>query len=264
MSGKLTDYHIHTALCHHAVGTPIEYVQAAKIAGLTEIGFADHNPMPEYFDEWRMSIQDLPRYLEMVEEVRSAGFPVRLGLECDFIAGNEAWIETLAGKGPWDYLIGSVHYIAPGWDVDNPKYLSRFREYPVEDIWALYWKHYLHCIESGLFDFVAHPDLPKKFGYRPKGDLRPYYQPAIEALASQDVAFEVNTAGLRKDAEEIYPAFEFIQMAREAGVAMLINSDAHAPEEVGYKFGAARDLVRQAGYSKTCRFEKRRRIEVDL
>jgi histidinol-phosphatase (PHP family) len=264
MNAVRTDYHIHTTLCHHAVGEAIEYVQAAKKAGLTEIGFADHNPMPEQFDEWRMSIQDLPRYLEMVEEVRSAGLSVRLGLECDFIEGYESWIETLAGKAPWDYFIGSVHYIAPGWEVDNPKYLSRFREFPVEDIWALYWKHYVRCIESGLFDFVAHPDLAKKFGYRPSGDLRRYYEPAIESMAARNVAFEINTAGLRKDAKEIYPALEFLQLAREAGVAMLINSDAHAPEEVGYKFDRARDLARQAGYSKVCRFEKRQRVEIDL
>ena len=53
MSAVRTDYHIHTTLCHHAVGDPIEYVQAARSAGLTEIGFADHNPMPEQFDAWR-------------------------------------------------------------------------------------------------------------------------------------------------------------------------------------------------------------------
>ena len=134
----------------------------------------------------------------------------------------------------------------------------------MEEIWALYWKHYVRCIESGLFDFVAHPDLAKKFGYRPPGDLGRYYRPAIEALAKHDVAFEINTAGLRKQAEEIYPALEFVAMAREAGVSMLINSDAHAPGEVGYKFDLARDLARQAGYTKVCRFEKRRRIDVDL
>ena len=148
--------------------------------------------------------------------------------------------------------------------MDNPKYLSRFREFPVEEIWELYWKHYVRCIESGLFDFVAHPDLAKKFGYRPRCDLRRYYHPAIESLAKRDVAFEINTAGLRKEAEEIYPASAFIELAREAGVAVLVNSDAHAPEEVGYKFDLARDLARQAGYSKVCRFENRRRIEVDL
>ena len=264
MNAVRTDYHIHTTLCHHAVGDPIEYVQAARRAGLTEIGFADHNPMPEQFDAWRMSTEDLPQYLEMVEGARSTGFPVRLGLECDFVDGYESWIEKLAGMAQWDYLIGSVHYIAPGWDVDNPKYLARFKQYPVEEIWELYWKHYVRCIESGLFDFVAHPDLAKKFGYRPAGDLRRYYEPAVESLAEQNVAFEINTAGLRKDAEEIYPAPGFVEMAKQAGVPMLINSDAHAPEEVAYGFELARYLAREAGYSKVCCFEKRQRIEVDL
>ena len=95
----------------------------------------------------------------------------------------------------WDYLIGSVHYIAPGWDVDNPKWIGRFRARPVEDIWALYWKASERCIRSGLFDFVAHPDLAKKFGFRPEGDLRRYYELAITALAETGTGFEINTAG---------------------------------------------------------------------
>lgn len=260
----MNDYHIHTPLCHHAIGTPLQYLQAAEKLGLTEIGFADHNPMPAYFDQWRMSVDDLPRYIEMIEETQSSSIPVRIGLECDYIRGYESWIEQVAAKYPWDYLIGSVHYISPGWAVDDPQYLSRFTDYPVEEIWDLYWKHYLEAIKSELFDFVAHPDLPKKFGYRPKGDLGRYYEPAIRALVDHRLAYEINTAGLRKEAEEIYPAYAFIELAGKAGVPVLINSDAHAPEEVGHQFGFARELARKAGYNNTVRFEKRRRIETDF
>jgi hypothetical protein len=110
----------------------------------------------------------------------------------------------------------------------------------------------------------AASDLPKKFGHRPAGDLRRYYEPAIEALAKHGVAFEMNTAGLRKAAGEIYPAFRFIELARQAGVPVLINSDAHSPEEVGSGFDAARELARRAGYTKVSRYEGRRRFEVDL
>jgi histidinol-phosphatase (PHP family) len=264
MKGFRSDYHLHTPLCHHAVGHPDKYVQAAKKAGLTEIGFSDHNPMPNYFDDWRMSIEELPLYFEMVRNAGSKDFPVRLGCECDFISGKERWIERLANMAAWDYLIGSVHYIAPGWDVDNPRYLARFAEQSTEGIWDLYWKNYLRCIESGLFDFVAHPDLPKKFGHRPGGDLRRYYEPVIEALRKHHVAFEVNTAGLRKPVAEIYPAFQFLTLAQEAGVPMLINSDAHAPEEVGFGFDQARAFAKEAGYKKVSRFERRQRFEVDL
>src|SRR5580700_11639595 len=239
--GPLTDYHVHTPLCRHAEGTPAEFIDAARRAGLAEIGFSDHNPMPEPFDDWRMNLDELPHYLDFVAEARASGFPVRLGLECDFIPGRESWIEKLAGMAEWDYLIGSVHYLASGWDVDNPKHLFRFTEDSVESIWDRYWELFNQCVRSRLFDFVAHPDLPKKFGYRPPGDLRRYYLLAIESLAKKDVAFEINTAGLRKAAEEMYPALEFVELAREAGVGVLINSDAHAPEEVGYKFDLARD-----------------------
>ena len=255
------DYHMHTPLCHHAEGLPVEYARAALERGITEIGFSDHNPMPEQFDEWRMAIGDLPRYIEMVREAREQ-FPelaVRLGLECDFLPGQESWIEQLAGMAEWDYLIGSVHYIAPGWDVDNPKWIGRFTERPVEEIWGLYWKAYEQCIRSGLFDFVAHPDLVKKFGFKPAGDLRKYYEPSIATAAEKNVAIEINTAGLRKPVGEMYPSLEFLQMAHTAGIPLLINSDAHAPAEVGANFPEAAALAKQAGYTQTLRFHRRKR-----
>ncbi len=254
----LADYHVHTPLCRHAVGRPEEFVAAARHAGLSELGFADHNPMPEHFDEWRMSIEQLPMYFEFVAEARSFGLPVRLGLECDFIPGFEPWIEKLAAKADWDFLFGSVHYIAPGWDVDNPRFIGRFDEGDVDEIWDLYWKRFVQCIDSGLFDAVTHPDLPKKFGYRPGGDLRRYYEPAVAALADQKIAYEINTAGLRKEVQEIYPAPEFIELAVAAGVPVLINSDAHAPSEIGFAFPEARQSARNAGYTSLVRFEGRR------
>ena len=259
----LADYHLHTPLCHHASGTPAEYVAAARARGLAEIGFSDHSPMPgpEPFDDWRMSRAELPRYFDMVAEAAemAAPFPVRLGLECDFIAGQEGWIEELAGLATWDYLIGSVHYLAPGWDVDNPKWIGRFTASgtAVEEIWTLYWRAYERCISSGLFDFVAHPDLVKKFGHRPAGDLRRFYDPVIAAAATRGTAIEVSTAGLRKPVGELYPALEFIRLAHEAGLDIVINSDAHAPAEVGQDFDLALAAVRETGYTATARFRHR-------
>ena len=233
--------------------------------GLGEIGFADHNPMPEKFDDWRMSLADLPRYLDAVEQARAA-FPqltIRLGLECDFIAGREAWIEELAGMADWDFLIGSVHYLPEGWEVDHPKYIGRHAGH-AEEIWASYWLAYEQCIRSGLFDFVAHPDLPKKFGHRPAGDLRRFYEPSVRALAECGVAFEINTAGLRKDCRELYPAPGFVALACEAKVPLLINSDAHAVEELAAGFPEAVVLAKAAGYTHTARLHRRKITSVPL
>ena len=263
----LSDYHLHTPLCLHAEGHPREYAAQALALGLAEIGMSDHNPMPAYFDDWRMLISDFPRYLEMVDEARAdvPQIPIRLALECDFLAGSQSWIEKQSRMADFDYLIGAVHYIAPGWDVDNPKHLSRWRDTgAVEHIWKQYWKLYEEMIRTQLFDIHAHPDLPKKFGLRPEGDLRRYYEPVVQALLDTKGVFEVSTAGLRKDVKEIYPSRDFLDLAFSAGVPIVISSDSHAPSEVGIHFDQALALVREVGYRTTVRFRGRERIEVPL
>lgn len=219
--------------------------------------------MPESFDDWRMLREDLPRYFDAVEEARVEfpGLVIRLGLECDYLPGKEKWIEEIAGMAGWDYLIGSVHYLPEGWEVDNPKYVGKFKQGNEAEIWASYWKTYERCIRSGFFDFVAHPDLPKKFGFRPAGDLRRYYESSIEALAETGTPFEINTAGLRKECRELYPSQGFLEMAHAAGLQLLINSDAHDPSELGAGFSEAIAAATAAGFESVVRFEKRRKIQ---
>lgn len=261
------DYHTHTPLCRHARGAPEEFVEHALAAGLSEYGIADHAPQrPEPFDDWRMLEAELPAYLEWIERARAhaAGrIPVRCGLECDWLDGCERWIEHLAGQAEWDYLIGSVHYLGR-WDFDNPARLERWRERDVAAVWADYWRAYAAMARSGLFELLGHPDLVKKFGHRPAGDLRRYYEPAVEAITAAGCAIEINTAGWHKPCNEAYPAGEFLELARAAGIPLAISSDAHAPEELGRDFGRAIELARAAGYRESVRFERRRRGVEDL
>ncbi len=244
----------------------MEMAARAVELGLAELGFADHNPMPAPFDDWRMLREELPRYLEEVSAVRVAfpTLPVRLGLEMDFLDGCEAWWEELRAAAPWDFWIGSVHYLPDGMEVDNPKYLRRYVEMDPELVWAAYWSRYEACIRSGWFDFVGHPDLPKKFGFVPAGDLRRFYGPCVQALVDTGLAYEVNTAGLRKDCRELYPAEGFVKMACEAGVPVLVNSDAHHPSELGAGYAEAVQLLRRAGYAEVVRYEGGRRVSVPL
>jgi len=262
------DYHMHTPLCHHAEGWPAEYAAVAVERGLEEIGFSDHNPMAEQFDDWRMAIDDLPHYLDAVASARAAyadQLTIRLGLECDFLEGHETWIEELAKKADWDYLIGSVHYIDETWAIDDPdpKWTSCWTG-RIDEIWETYFEKYRRCATSGLFDFLAHPDLVKKFGHRPDGDLRRFYEPTVETIAAAGVAIEISTAGLRKDCAELYPADDFVDLACQAGVPVVISSDAHRPDEVGLAFDRAIESARRAGYTETSRFEKRQRSTVLL
>lgn len=265
---KISDYHTHTPLCRHAGGEPTEYAARARELGLLEIGFADHSPMPDDdFDDWRMKIREFPEYLNLVGQARHdhPDMTIKLGLEVDYLEGGDAWIRELAGMAEFDYLIGSVHYIAPGWAIDNPQWIGRWKGGDeAGEIWDAYWRIYTKCIASGHFDILAHPDLPKKFGFRPPGSLTHYYEPAIEAAVEADVCFEINTAGLRKEVGEMYPSREFLTLAHSAGVPIVISSDAHAPGEVGAGFAEALQLAREVGFTRLATFEQRQRGSIEL
>ncbi|NCZ96495.1 histidinol phosphate phosphatase, partial [bacterium] len=182
----------------------------------------------------------------------------------DFIPGRESWIRELSRKADFDYLIGAVHYITPDWDVDNPLKLDRWKQQPVEEVWTRYFKAITQAAQSGLFDFLAHPDLVKKFGHIPKGDLLPYYREALDAIEASKMAIEVSTAGLRKEVAEIYPAAQFLQQAFRRNIPILISSDSHAPREVGHEFQKALDLVKETGYRELTAFCRRRPVKIKI
>ncbi len=261
------DYHTHTPLCRHATGEPEAFVDAALRAGVTEYGVADHAPQgPEPFDDWRMSEAELPQYRDWIERARAhAGgrIAVRAGLECDWLPGNEDWLRGLAERYPWDYLIGSIHYVdhdgAGLWCFDDPARLDRWAGVEVERVWAAYWESYARMADSGLFDLLGHPDLIKKFGHVPGGDLDRFYQPAVDAVAAAGCVIELNTAGWEKPCGECYPAPRFLELACSAGVPLALSSDAHEPGHVGRGFSRAVELAKAAGYRETVLFEGRRR-----
>ena len=249
------DYHTHTPLCKHAEGTPEEYVDAAIAAGLTELGISDHAPMPdEPFDDWRMLQSEIPAYLDWIQRARghAAGrIPIRIGLECDWIKGCDSWIHTLKSMAEWDYLIGSVHYIGDKFDFDNPKWLGKWSTIDVAEVWTLYWDTYVEMAESGLFTVLGHPDLIKKFSYIPNGDLSQYYEPAIDAIAASGSLIEINTSGWHKPCKEQYPSYDFLDLANQAGIGIIISSDAHTPTEVARDFDKAIKLAQKAGYTES-------------
>ncbi|MGA2747139.1 MAG: histidinol-phosphatase HisJ family protein [Verrucomicrobiota bacterium] len=261
------DYHIHTPLCRHARGEPAEYAARALAVGLTEIGFSDHSPMRrDDFDNWRMRLDQLDEYVEKVRRTQRS-FPaleIKLGLEVDYLPGHEEWIRQLAGRHPWDYFIGSVHYVADGWAVDNPEDIAKWKERDPLEVWSVYFERLGEAAESGLFEIIGHADLPKKFNIRPKEDCTKLYTRFMERAAKSKVAIELNTAGLRKDCREIYPSRAIVELAARHEVPITFGSDAHAPGEVGSDFAAAVELARSAGYTHWRRFALRQRSEARL
>ena len=261
------DYHTHTPLCRHAEGEPTELAARALELGLTEIGFADHSPMQrDDFDDWRMKASELETYIARVQQARSdhPNLTIKLALEVDYLPGHEDWIRELAARYPWDYLIGSVHYVSESWAIDNPFQLAQWKGREPLEVWRAYFERLTLAAESGLFDIIGHADLCKKFAFYPQEDCTPLFTRFLQAVKRRGLALELSTAGLRNDCREIYPSPRIVRLAATLGVPITFGSDAHRPAEVASHFAEAVELARSAGYTHYCHFSRRRREAVKL
>ncbi|MDN5344772.1 MAG: histidinol-phosphatase family [Clostridia bacterium] len=247
------DYHIH-GLAHegppHTVERLLPYVEAARAAGLTEMGFADHD---RYLDGLDFNV--------FPELERVTGVPIRAGLEVDFRPDKDLGRE-LAGR-PWDYLIGSVHAIG-AWEFDRPGQESGFAAWDIDEIYATYFYLVARAAASGLFQIIGHLDLIKIYGHRPRKPVVELAEEALQAIARSGAAMEVNTAGLFKPVGEIYPSRELLERAFSLNIPVTIGSDAHAPAEVGRERARGRELVRQVGYTSLATFAGRQMTTVPL
>lgn len=259
----MIDCHVHTRLCRHASGTPLEYVAAAEAVGVEVLAFTDHLPLLDgsetgYAMRWR----ELPDYVADVEQLRrrAASPEVLLGIEADWTPGGEAMLREALARHPFDVVLGSVHFI-DGWAFDDPDLVSRYEEWDIDGLWMRYFNELADVARSGLFDAIAHPDLIKKFRFLPSFDPSALYEAAARACAEAGVAIEVNTAGLRKPCAELYPSQRFLEICRAHGVRCSVGSDAHSPEEVGYGWDAAREALLAAGYDSVVFFRQRAAVE---
>ncbi|HEX3239409.1 MAG TPA: histidinol-phosphatase [Solirubrobacterales bacterium] len=269
----LTDYHLHlrpddpdTPGERYFVDENVErYLAAAAAAGIEELGVSEHvyrfRQALELWDHplWvENAHDDLDAYCEFI-----AGTPLRLGVECDFIPGAEEKTAALLGGREFDYVVGSVHFIGEGDSaVDHDGFDVWEGSEDPEEIWSRYFAALAECARSGLFDILAHPDLVKVWGRdrpAPEGDLRRFYEPAVEAIAESGIAVELSTAGLRKPVGELYPSRGFAELCVEAGAPFALSSDAHLPEQVGFEYDRAVEFLDALGVGEICVFEQRRR-----
>lgn len=266
----LTDYHLHlrpdedhTEPTRYFTRENYErYREAASERGIQELGVAEHvHRFTRALDVWehpfwkRWAVDDLDEYVEFVR-----GTDLRLGIEADYVSGREDRMATLLDAYEWDFVVGSVHFIRDdavdmrgAWDV------WRTSGDP-EKVWAAYFDALGEAARTGMFDVLAHPDLVKVWADPvPAGDLRRFYDRAMDGIAESDVAIEVSTAGLRKPVAEIYPAPAFLEMCLEAGRPVALSSDAHLPEQIGYEYGQAIEYLEGLGVEEIAVYERRQR-----
>jgi histidinol-phosphatase (PHP family) len=259
----IVDYHMHlrngSGEIAHETSAIDPFVESAREAGVDEIGFTEHI---YYFKQTRSlwtvpyhterCVYDLEAYVSAVVTARGRGLPVKLGLEVDYVPGREDETRELLAPYPWDYLLGSLHYIGSLGVDDEPRLVDAVG---VEDAWRLYFETLAAAARSGLFDSLSHPDLVKIFGARAASFD---YEPVVAAIADSGVAVEVSTAGLHKPVHELYPHPEFLAACRALDIPVTLASDAHTPDVVGRDFDRALELLRSAGYDTVTVFEQRR------
>lgn len=271
----LTDYHVHlrpdedgtTASQYFTEANAERYREAATERGIEELGVAEHVHRFEQSLEvwthpwWRhWAHDDINAYCEFVREHTD----LKLGIEADFVQGREDRMANLLDGQDWDYVVGSVHFLGDQ-ALDIRGEHDIWRSTSPDKVWARYFETLGEAARSGLYDVLAHPDLVKVWGSAspaPEGDLRRFYEPAVEVIAETDVAIEVSTAGLRKPVGEIYPARGFLELCLEAGRPVALSSDAHRPDELGHEYELAVEWLGEIGVRQIAVFDRReRRLE---
>jgi len=262
MPGLPADIHLHSKLCGHATGELEDYVERAIELGLDAVGFSFHLPVeipvPYKVNVTREELDGLARDVERLRAAYEGTIPVLFGGEGDYLPGSEGQVAELAAAYPFDYLIGSVHFIGD-WAFDHPAEVARFDEWDLRSLYARYFGLVADAIRTGLFDVVGHVDLIKKFGHRLEGDWSGLIDDVCAAARQHGLAVEINTAGIDKPVGEQYATGEILTRCFAAGVPIAFASDAHAPREVGRHFARAIELARSAGYSEYARFARRTR-----
>ena len=282
----LTDYHMHLqpdgidaredaaprwqeAGGHLGTGWIGRYVERARSRAVSEIAMTEHvyrfSEARDWLDDpfWQgEATEDVDAYWQAIAAAQEEGLPVLLGLEMDWLAGRRDEIAAFLDGRPFDIVLGSIHFLH-GHAIDNPDEAGLERQ-PVADLWTDYLGQLVAAAESGLYDVMSHPDLPKVFGRRIPAALDGLLDDAVAAIAATGVAIECSSAGLRKPVGEIYPEPGLLARFRRAGVPATLSSDAHAPEDVARDYPTAVAALRGAGYETITRFRRREPRQVAI
>ena len=284
----MSDYHLHLHPHEPATSGPppgeypaglIEaFVEAAAGRGVEELGFTEHlyrcvesgpvlgrwwerEASPRLAEHTRRFVAadrnlSLDAYVNALQAAKDGGLPVLLGLEVDFFPDTIEAVLNLLDPYPWDFLIGSVHWVG-GWSVDSSTATVGFELRGVRRAYEDYFDLETRLAASGAVDVLAHVDVVKKYGYRLPEEPVDLYRRVVEAAASSGTAVEVSSQGLRYPVREVYPSPLLLKMFHGAGVPITLASDAHDPDGAGWGHNEVVAAARTAGYRERLRFAKR-------
>ena len=240
------NYHTHTYRCHHASGTPEEYIQRAIASGIKYMGFSEHIPLAISGVEqshYRMYIEDVEEYVKEISYLRDKyadKINIKIGFESEYYPEYFDIMLSMAKDVGADYMILGQHF-------DMPEILpeASYVVKPSDSLQRLerYTDRVIGGIRSGMFTYVCHPDIMNF-----SGDDEIYKKYVREiCLASKEycVPLEINFLGIRK--AKNYPRELFWQVAGEVGSPVVFGFDAHTPDDAydDISLTVAKNLVRK-------------------
>ena len=244
----MIDYHLHV-VAHGdrpmTVENILAYCEVAEARGIVQMGITEHD---RYLDDI-----DLAAFQEAREQT---DIELRLGIEIDFVPGEEERMDHDSNALPYDYVIGSVHRV-DGEEVDRATDQTVYEKWDTYDLYEAYYANVREAALSGRFEVLGHPDLIKIFRRFPDRDITGMLEETADAVAESGIVVDVNAAGLRKPIGEIYPSRKLLEMFHRRGVPIILSSDAHAPGEVGLGYEKSIPMVRDVGYREVVTFRNR-------
>lgn len=244
------DLHTHTVYCD-GKNTPEEMVRAALDAGLECIGFSGHGYAP-YDTDACMTREGEAAYRAEIAALREkyAGrIRILLGIERDYWSEEEPW--------PYDYVIGSVHYVKKDGAmlcVDNTPEVSQagVDGYFGGDWYAFaeaYFATVADVVNRTRCQIIGHFDLIAKFNEKePRFDPdHPRYvaawRAALDRLLPSGVPFEINTGAIsRLWRTEPYPDAAMRRYIMERGGRFVLSSDSHSDKTLCFGFERWKNL----------------------
>ena len=219
------NYHTHTARCQHASGTERDYIEAALAAGITKIGFSEHIPLnfaDGHDTKHRLPVAEEELYFNTLRALREeykGRAKILIGYEVEYYPLYFKEQLRRARELGAEYLLLGQHYIR------NEEFyeVSTYALSDSEDDFITYVDTVIEAMETGLFTYVAHPDV---FSFT--GDKALYAREMrrlCEAGKRLNVPFELNFLGIRQGRR--YPDERFWKIAGEVGVPVTFGFDAH-------------------------------------
>lgn len=239
-----------------------EYVAVARSRAIDEIALTEHIHRFTCAQDWHTdpfwvgeATEDIATYVDGVRAAQSDGHPVLLGIEMDWLPDRRESISEVLADHPFDVVLGSVHWLGTQ-GIDDPAHPAADRM-GGDHVWEGYLAEFARAALSGLFDVMAHPDLPKVFGQRLPSSMASRLDDMVGAVREAGIAIECSSAGLRKPVKEMYPDPDLLALFSQAGVPVTLASDAHRPADVGRDYATVVAAIRGAGYTTLTRFRGR-------